>query len=79
MKWSISLIMSSQILERAESFFKEIMRDLKGDNLERKDLSEQTPIEMEDWKQGSRESLSKISTNLSILRDKSLKNLSEET
>ncbi len=79
MKWSISLRMSSQILERAESFFKEIMRDLKGDNLEKKDLSEQTPIEMEDWKQGSRESLSKISTNLSILRDKSLKNLSEET
>jgi hypothetical protein len=73
------LIISSQILERAISFFKEIISDLKGDNLERKDLSEQTPIEMEDWKQGSRESLSKISTNLSILRDKSLKNLSEET
>ena len=79
MKWSISLRMSSQILERATSFFKERISDLKGDNLERKDLSEQTPIEMEDWKQGRRASLSKISTNLSILRERSLKNLSDET
>ena len=71
--------MSSQILERAISFFKEIIRDLKEYNLEKKDLSEQTPIDMDDWKQGNRESLSKISTNLSILRERSLKNLSEET
>jgi hypothetical protein len=55
------------------------MSDLKGDNLERKDLSEQTPIEMEEWKQGSREFRSKISTNLSILRERSLKNLSDDT
>jgi len=72
-------MMSSQILERAESCFNEEMRDLKGDNLEKKDFSEQTPIEMEEWKQGRREFLSKISTNLSMLRERSLKNLSEET
>lgn len=72
-------MMSSQILERAESCFKEVMSDLKGDNLEKKDFSEQTPIEMEEWKQGRREFLSKISTNLSMLRERSIKNLSEET
>ena len=72
-------MMSSQILERAESCFNEEMRDLKGDNLEKKDFSEQTPIEMEEWKQGRREFRSKISTNLSMLRERSLKNLSEET
>jgi hypothetical protein len=71
--------MSSQILERAGSFFKEEMSALKGDNLEKKDLSEQTPIEMEEWKQGRRALRSKISTSLSILRERSLKNLSEET
>jgi hypothetical protein len=71
--------MSSQILERAGSFFKEVMSDLKGDNLEKKDFSEQTPIEMEEWKQGRREFRSKISTSLSMLRERSIKNLSEET
>jgi hypothetical protein len=71
--------MSSQILERAGSNFKEEMSALKGDNLEKKDLSEQTPIEMEEWKQGRRALRSKISTSLSILRERSLKNLSEET
>lgn len=72
-------MMSSQILERAESCFNEVMSDLKGDNLEKKDFSEQTPIEMEEWKQGRREFRSKISTNLSMLRERSIKNLSEET
>ena len=72
-------MMSSQILERAGSFFKEVMSDLKGDNLEKKDFSEQTPIEMEEWKQGRREFRSKISTSLSMLRERSIKNLSEET
>lgn len=74
----MSLIMSSQILEIEDLFFKERMSDLKEDNLEKKDLLLQTPIEMEDWKQGSRESLSKISTSLSMLRERALKNLSED-
>jgi len=72
-------MMSSQILEREEMCFKEKMRDLKEANLEKKTLLEQNPIEMEDWKQLSLESLSKISTNLSMLSERLLKNLSDET
>ena len=71
-------MMSSQILVNEDTFFKEIMRDLNSESLEKKILLLQTPIEMEDWKQGRRLSLSKISTSLSILRDTAIKNWSEE-
>jgi hypothetical protein len=55
------------------------MMFLNSDNLEKKILLLQNPIEMEDWKQLRRESLSRISTSLSMFSERSLKNLSEET
>jgi hypothetical protein len=75
----MSLIISSQILERYVCFLKERMMFLNSDNLEKKTLLLQNPIEMEDWKQLRRESLSRISTSLSMFSERSLKNLSEET
>ena len=70
--------MSSQILEIAGFCFKERIRRLKEDKWEKKIWLLQKPIDIEELKQESLLDLSKISTSLSILRERESKNLSEE-